>query len=62
MSHQVIVNLIARTTTRTGLRVRAELDTQHYPAGIKVSDEQLAQVRIKTDDFHGDWNYDILPN
>jgi len=62
MSHQVIVNLIAGTTTRTGLRVRAELDTQHYPIGIKVSDEELAQVRIKKNDFHGDWNYDIIPN
>jgi hypothetical protein len=62
VSHQVIVNLIAKTTTRTGLRVRAELDTQHYPIGIKVSDEQLAQVRIKTDGFHGDWNYDIIPH
>jgi len=62
VSHQVIVNLIAATTTRTGLRVRAELDTQHYPVGIKVSDEQLAQVRIKKNDFHGEWNYDIIPN
>jgi hypothetical protein len=61
VSHQVIVNLIAKTTTHAGLRVRAELDTRQYPAGIKVSDEQLAQVRIKKDDFHGDWNYDIIP-
>jgi len=62
VSHQVIVNLIARTTTSAGLRVRAELDTQRYPTGIKVSDEQLANVRIKKNDFHGDWNYDIIPN
>ena len=61
VSHQVIVNLIAKTTTRTGLRVRAELDTRHYPTGTKVSDEQLAQVRIKKDEFHGEWNYDIMP-
>jgi hypothetical protein len=61
VSHQVIVNLIARTTTRAGLRVRAELDRKHYPTGIKVSDEQLAKVRIKKNDFHGDWNYDIIP-
>ena len=61
VSHQVIVNLIAKTTTHAGLRVRAELDTRQYPAGIKVSDEELAQVRIKKDDFHGDWNYDIIP-
>jgi hypothetical protein len=61
VSHEVIVNLIAKTTTRAGLRVRAELDTRQYPAGIKVSDAELAQVRIKKDDFHGDWNYDIIP-
>jgi hypothetical protein len=61
LSHQVVVNLIAKTTTRAGLRVRAELDTRHYPTGIKVSDEQLAQVRLKKDDFHGDWNYNIIP-
>ena len=61
VSHQVIVNLIAKTTTRAGLRVRAELDTHHYPTGIKVSDEQLAKVRIKKNNFHGDWNYDIIP-
>jgi hypothetical protein len=62
VSHQVIVSLIAKTTTRTGLRVRAELDTQHYPTGIKVSDTELAQVRINKDDFHGDWNYNIISN
>ncbi|MEO6436180.1 MAG: ISAzo13 family transposase [Tepidisphaeraceae bacterium] len=62
VSHQVIVNLIARTTTRTGLRVRAEWDTKHDATGIKVSDQQLAQVRIKKNPFHGDWNYDITPN
>ena len=62
VSHQVIVNLIAQTTTRAGLRVHAELDTQQYPTGIKVSDEQLAKVRIKKNDFHGDWNYEIIPN
>lgn len=61
VSHQVIVNLIANTSTRTGLRVQAELDTRRYQSGIKVSDGELAQVRIKRADFHGDWNYAILP-
>jgi transposase len=61
VSHQVIVNLIAKTTTRTGLQVRAEVDTRHYPTGTKVSDKQLAHVRIKQDDFHGEWNYNIIP-
>jgi hypothetical protein len=55
------VELIARTTTRTGLTVRAALDTNHYPKGVKVSDEELARVRIKRHDFHGDWNYTITP-
>lgn len=59
ISHEVIVNLIANTTTRSGLRVQAELDTDHYESGIKVTDAELAAVRIKKNDFHGDWNYAI---
>jgi len=58
----VIVNLIGSTTTRAGLRVVAELDSGTYETGIKVSDEELAAVRIKRDGFHGDWNYTISPN
>jgi transposase len=58
-SHQVIVNLIAATTTRTGLKVRAQLDQGYYPTGIKVTDSQLAAVPIAPHDFHGDWNYTI---
>jgi hypothetical protein len=61
ISHQTVVELIARTTTRTGLTVRAALDTNHYPKGVKVSDEELARVHIKRHDFHGDWNYTITP-
>lgn len=60
-SFATIVNLIAATTTATGLKVRAELDQQSYLAGVKVTDEQLAQVRIRRDKFHGDWNYEIQP-
>jgi len=59
ISHEVIVNLIANTTTRSGLRVQAELDTDRYEPGIKVTDAELAAVRIKKNDFHGDWNYAI---
>ena len=62
VSHEVIVNLIANTTTATGLRVLAELDTGYYPAGIKVSDEEFARVRITRNEFHGEWNYQIAPN
>jgi len=61
VSHQAIVNLIAKTTTRSGLVVRAALDTHRYETSVKVSDEQLARVRLKEHDFHGDWNYTISP-
>lgn len=61
IGHQAIVELIARTTTRTGLTVRAALDTNHYPTKVKVSDQQLARVRIKPHEFHGDWNYTVSP-
>lgn len=60
-SFETIVNLIAGTTTATGLKVHAELNTQTYPAGVKVSDQQLDQVKIRRDKFHGDWNYEIQP-
>jgi DNA-binding phage protein len=60
-SLKVIVSLIAGTTTKRGLKVHAEIDQGSYPAGIKVEDEELAQVRIQREDFHGEWNYKILP-
>ena len=61
VSHQVIVQLIAATTTKTGLEVRCELDPTTYPAGVKVSDDELAAVNILRHDFHGEWNYTINP-
>jgi transposase len=60
-SFQAIVNLIAATTTTTGLKVHAELNTEAYQSGIKVSDEELALVKFRRDKFHGDWNYEIQP-
>src|SRR5450755_49632 len=60
-SHEVIVQAIAATTTRTGLRVRAELDTAPYPPGAKISDEQMAALPIRRHDWHGDWNYTLYP-
>jgi transposase len=61
ISHEVIVSLIAQTTTETGLKVRCEVDTNSYPKGIKVSDQDLAQIQLRRSDFHGDWNYTIRP-
>src|SRR6267378_2257819 len=62
VSHQVIVQLIAATTTKTGLKVRCELDQNTYPAGIKVSDADIEAVNLTRHDFHGEWNYTVSPN
>ena len=62
ISHEVIVNLIAATTTKKGLRVQCRLDTNLYPSGIKVADEEMAKINIQRDSFHGEWNYIICPN
>ena len=61
VSHEVIVKLIAATTTSTGLIVKAELDTGVYPTHIKISDDELATVHITPHMFHGEWNYTISP-
>jgi hypothetical protein len=62
VSHEVILNLIAGTSTRGGLTIQAELDTASYPTGVKVSDEELAAVLMEPNDFHGNWNYRISPS
>ena len=59
-SRQVVVNLIGKTTTSQGLRIKARLDTRRYASGIKVTDEQLAAVKLKPDPFHGEWNYAVV--
>lgn len=61
VSHEVIINLIAATTTRTGLTVSSGLDTNTYPAGLRVSDKQMAEIKLRREKFHGDWNYRVLP-
>jgi len=61
ISHEVALKLIANTKTRTGLSVKVELDTREYPKGIKVHDAEFATINIARDDFHGEWNYSILP-
>ena len=60
-SHQVIVQSIAATTTRTGLRVHAALDTGTYPTGVKITDQQIAALALHRHDWHPDWNYTLQP-
>ncbi len=61
VSYQTIVQLIASTTTRTGLNVKCDIDPNLYPAGIKVSDAEMAAINIVPYEFHGEWNYSISP-
>lgn len=61
LSRAVIVNLIGNTKTQAGLKVKAQLDTKTYPTGIKVTDEEMATIKLKKAKFHGEWNYTILP-
>jgi transposase len=61
VSHRVVVELIAATRTATGLEVEARLDTGSYPTKVKVSKEQMDQVRLRPHEFHGEWNYTIEP-
>jgi hypothetical protein len=61
VSRQAVVSLIASTTTRTGLIVKAALDPNHYDTAVKVTDEQLGQLRLTPHSFHGDWNYILTP-
>jgi hypothetical protein len=63
-SREVIVNTIAATTTRTGVTVHAELDTRSHPNSIKITDQQmegLEQRALRRHDFHGEWNYTLVP-
>ena len=61
VSHEVMLNLIAGTRTKTGLSVKVELDNKIYPKGIKVHDAEFASINMVRDNFHGDWNYSISP-
>ena len=62
VSHEVMVNLIAATTTTTGLTVVCQLDQNTYPAGVKVSQKAMDEIHLQRDTFHGEWNYTILPS
>ena len=61
VSHQAVVNLIAATTTKTGLVVKAALDTHTYDTGVKVTDEEVIRLRLAPHPFHGEWNYALSP-
>ncbi len=60
-SYQVIVELVAATTTETGLRILAEYDQGYYPTGVEVTDTELAALPLRRHDWHPDWNYDLTP-
>lgn len=61
ISHEVVVNLIGSTKTRSGLRVKARLDKKKYPTKVKISDAEMRSINIKPHKFHGDWNYTVKP-
>ncbi len=61
VSHEVIINLISGTTTAKGLKIQASLDTNRYPKGIKVSAEAMRSLQFQPAEFHGEWNYTVLP-
>lgn len=61
VDHETIVQLIGATRTSTGLRIKAKLDERSYPTGVEVTDEELAEVNLIREAFHGEWNYTIAP-
>lgn len=61
VSLALIVSLIGATTSRTGLRVRSEIDEHTYPTGVQISDAQMASLKLRPHDFHGEWNYSLYP-
>ncbi len=61
VSHEVVVNLIGHTRTKSGLTIRSELDERSYPKGHKITKEQVDSLAMKRDSFHGEWNYKIFP-
>jgi hypothetical protein len=61
ISHEVIINLIAHTVTKTGLKIKAGIDTGKYITGQKITDDEFMKIKLKASAFHGDWNYSISP-
>jgi hypothetical protein len=62
ISHDVVVNLIGATKTRSGLRVKVRLDKGKYPTGVEISDDLMKTLNLKPHTFHGEWNYTIAPS
>ena len=62
LSHEVIIQLIAKTTTKTGLNVACRIDTNTYEKGLKISDAEMATLNLQPAKFHGEWNYTIHPS
>ena len=62
ISHKVIVQLIASTKTRSGLKVRSEIDVNSYPKGLVISDADFATIKLELDAFRGEWNYSLRPS
>jgi Rhodopirellula transposase DDE domain len=60
-TYRTVVELIAATTTRTGLKIQADLDTGYYPTGVKITDKELQAVPLQPHEWHPDWNYTIVP-
>jgi Rhodopirellula transposase DDE domain len=60
-TYRTVIELIAATTTRTGLKIQADLDTGYYPTGVKITDKQLQALPLQPHQWHPDWNYSILP-
>jgi hypothetical protein len=61
ISHEVIINLIASTGTKSGLRVQCELDVNEYPKGLKITDQEMKRLQFTPHEFHGEWNYTLSP-
>lgn len=61
ITRETVVNLIGSTKTKAGLEIRSVLDENSYETGIKVTDREMKMIRIKREDFHGEWNYEIMP-
>ena len=61
ISRETVINLIGNTKTAAGLTIRAEIDEKKYKPGIDVSDEEFRSINMETENFHGEWNYKIIP-